>query len=86
MIHKRYYNQLLMIQALRVLNVEVLSGVDVSWESLLRHHTDEVLVECRGEVEVEERGRLSSKYEKVNWKNPDASTTTLVRNRRLEHR
>ena len=59
---------------------------DVSWESLVEHHTDEVLAENRSEeaVATEKEGRQSGKYEKVSRTDPDASMATTARKQRLE--
>ena len=59
---------------------------DVSWESLVERHADEVMAENRGEeeIETEKKGRQSGKYKKVSRTNPDASMATTARNRRLE--
>ena len=59
---------------------------DVSWESLVERHADEVMAENRGEAEVEaeKKGRQSGKYNKVSRTDPDASMATTARNRRLE--
>ena len=59
---------------------------DVSWESLVERHADEVMAENRGEAEVEaeKKSRQSGKYKKVSRTDPDASMATTARNRRLE--
>ncbi len=59
---------------------------DVSWESLVERHADEVMAENRGEeeVEAEKKGRQSGKYKKVSLTDADASMATTARNRRLE--
>ena len=59
---------------------------DVSWESLVERHADEVMAENRGEeeVEAEKKGRQSGKYKRVSRTDPDASMATTARNRRLE--
>ena len=55
---------------------------DVSWESLVERHADEVMAENRGEAE--KTGRQSGKYKKVSLTDADASMATTARNRRLE--
>ena len=59
---------------------------DVSWESLVERHADEVLAENRSAeaVEAEKQGRQSGKYKKVSRTDADASMATTARNRRLE--
>ncbi len=59
---------------------------DVSWESLVARHADEVMAENRGEgeVEAEKKGRQSGKYKKMSRTDADASMATTARNRRLE--
>jgi len=59
---------------------------DVSWESLVERHVDEVMAENRGEgeVEAEKKGRQSGKYKKVSRTDADASMATTARSRRLE--
>ena len=59
---------------------------DVSWESLVKRHADEVMAENRGEeeVEAEKKGRQSGKYKKVSRTDPDANMATTARKQRLE--
>ena len=61
---------------------------NVSWESLVERHVEEVLSEDRGpdEVEAGKRGRQSGKYEKISTTEPDATMATSARNGRLEPR
>ena len=60
---------------------------DVSWESLVERHVDEVMTENRGEEEVEgekNRGGRRGKSRKVSRTDADASLATSACNRRLE--
>jgi transposase len=59
---------------------------NVSWESLVERHVEDVLNENRSEeeTEVEKKGRQSGKYKKVCTTDPDATMATNARNRRLE--
>ena len=59
---------------------------DVSWESLVERHADEVVAENRDKegVEAEKKGRQSGKYKKVSRTDSDASMATTARNQRLE--
>ena len=59
---------------------------DVSWESLVERHADEVIAENRSEAEIEaeKTGGQSGKYKKVSTADGDASIATTSRNRRLE--
>ncbi len=59
---------------------------NVSWESLVGRHVEDVLNENRTaeEIEVERKGRQSGKYKKVCTTDPDATMATNARNRRLE--
>jgi transposase len=59
---------------------------NVSWDSLVERHVEDVLSENRteNEMEVERSGRQSGKYKKVCTTDPDATMATNARNRRLE--
>ena len=59
---------------------------DVSWESLVERHADEVMAENRSEeeIEAEKKTRRSGKYKKVSLTDEDASMATSSRNQRLE--
>jgi transposase len=58
---------------------------DVSWESLVKRHADEVdRANPTDEEEAEKRGKQSGKFKKVSVTDPDASMATNARNRRLE--
>lgn len=59
---------------------------DVSWDSLVERHVEDVLSENRSaeEVEAERKGRQSGKYKKISRTDPDATMATSARNRRLE--
>ena len=59
---------------------------DVSWESLVERHADEVMAENRSEeeIEAEKKTRRSGKYKKVSLTDEDASMATSARNQRLE--
>ncbi len=59
---------------------------NVSWDSLVERHVDDVLSEnqTEDELEVERKGRQSGKYKKVCATDPDATMATNARNRRLE--
>ena len=60
---------------------------DVSWESLVERHVDEVMRENRGEGAGEaekESGRRRGKSGKVSRTDPDASMATAADNRRLD--
>ena len=59
---------------------------NVSWDSLVERHVDEVLQEdaASSDLETEKRGRQSGKYKKVCVTDPDATMATSARNRRLE--
>src|SRR5436190_1721241 len=59
---------------------------NVSWESLVERHVEDVLSENRTEeeIEVERKGRQSGRYKKVCTTDPDATMATNARNRRLE--
>ena len=59
---------------------------DVSWESLVERHADEVTAENRSEeeIEAEKKTRQSGKYKKVSLTDEDASMATSARNQRLE--
>ena len=59
---------------------------NVSWDSLVERHVDEVLDENRAGVEdvAEKTGRQSGKYKKICVTDPDARMATNARNRRLE--
>ena len=59
---------------------------NVSWDSLVEWHVDEV-VEANSDAaasETEKNGRQSGKYKKVSVTDPDATMATNARNRRLE--
>jgi transposase len=59
---------------------------DVSWDSLVEQHVEDVLSENQSEEETEgeKKERQSSKYKKVCTTDPDATMATNARNRRLE--
>jgi len=59
---------------------------DVSWESLVERHADEVMRENRGEegVEAGRRPRRGARTKKVSVTDPEASMATAAVNRRLE--
>jgi transposase len=59
---------------------------DVSWESLVQRHADEVerANAPTAEQETEKKGKQSGKFKKVSVTDPDASMATSARNRRLE--
>lgn len=59
---------------------------DVSWQSLVDLHADEVLAEHRDEQESEadKRGRRRGKFKKVSLTDPDASMATTAGNRPLQ--
>ena len=59
---------------------------DVSWESLMKRHADEVdrANPPANDEEAEKKSRQSGKYKKVSTTDPDASMATTARNRRLE--
>jgi hypothetical protein len=59
---------------------------NVSWDSLVERHVDEVLDENASvsDGENEKKGRQSGKYKKVCVTDPDATMATNARNRRLE--
>ena len=59
---------------------------DVSWESLVERHVDEVMSENAGEEKDEGGGGLSGKGKsaKVSGTDPDASMATLANTRRHE--
>ncbi len=59
---------------------------DVSWESLVERHADEVMAENRGEgaIEAEKKARQNGKSRKVSVTDPDTSMATLAENRRHE--
>jgi transposase len=58
---------------------------DVSWESLVERHVDQVDRTNRSEdQDAEEQGRQTGKYKKVSLTDPDATMATNARNRRLE--
>jgi len=59
---------------------------DVSWESLVQRHADEVdrANPSTDEEEAEKKGKQSGKFKKVSMTDPDASMATNARNRRLE--
>ncbi len=59
---------------------------DVSWESLVERHADEVMTENPDEAPVGAQGRRrpGAKTKKVSLTDPDASMATSASNRRLE--
>src|SRR4051812_1496803 len=59
---------------------------DVSWESLVQRHADEVdrANTPTAEEEAEKTGKQSGQFKKVSVTDPDASMATNARNRRLE--
>ena len=59
---------------------------DVSWESLVERHADEVMAENRGEeaIEAEKKARQSGNSRKVSVTDPDASMATSAENRQHE--
>jgi transposase len=59
---------------------------NVSWDSLVERHVEDVLSENESEeeMEVKKKGRQSGKYKKVCTTDPDATMATNARNRRLE--
>jgi IS5 family transposase len=59
---------------------------NVSWESLVERHVEDVLTKNRTdeEIDVERQDRQSGKYKKVCTTDPDATMATSARNRRLE--
>src|SRR5918993_2715152 len=59
---------------------------DVSWESLVQRHADEVdrANASTAEEEAEKKGKQSGQFKKVSLTDPDASMATRARNRRLE--
>ena len=59
---------------------------DVSWESLVQRHADEVdrANASTAEQETEKKGKQSGQFKKVSLTDPDASMATNARNRRLE--
>ena len=59
---------------------------NVSWDSLVERHVEDVLSENQSEEETEgeKKERQSSKYKKVCTTDPDATMATNARNRRLE--
>ena len=59
---------------------------NVSWDSLVERHMDEVLEEdaAVSDAENQKKGRQSGKYKKVCVTDPDATMATNARTRRLE--
>ena len=59
---------------------------NVSWDSLVERHVEDVLSENQNEEETEgeKKGRQSGKYKKVCTTDPDATMSTNSSNRRLE--
>jgi transposase len=59
---------------------------NVSWDSLVERHMEDVLVENQpdSDIEAEKKERQSGKYKKVCVTDPDATMATNARNRRLE--
>jgi len=59
---------------------------NVSWDSLVERHVEDVLSENQSEEETEEekKERQSRTYKKVCTTDPDATMATNARNRRLE--
>jgi hypothetical protein len=75
-----------LIPRLRVHIDASLIGANVSWDSLVERHVEDVLSENQSEEEIEgdKEGRQSGKYKKVCTTDPDATMATNARNRRLE--
>src|SRR6516162_6309384 len=65
--------------------VSSLIRANVSWDSLVERHVEDVLSENQTEEETEgeKKGRQSGKYKKVCTTDPDATMATNARNRRL---
>ena len=58
---------------------------DVSWESLVERHVDQVdRANQTPDQDAEKQGRQTGKYKKVSLTDPDATMATNARNRRLE--
>jgi IS5 family transposase len=59
---------------------------NVSWDSLVERHVEDVLSENQAEEksEIARKDRQSGKYKKVCTTDPDATMATNARNRRLE--
>src|ERR1700757_2431881 len=59
---------------------------NVSWDSLVKRHVEDVLNENKTEedLKAEGKGRQSGKYKKICTTDPDATMATNARNRRLE--
>jgi transposase len=59
---------------------------NVSWDSLVERHMEDVLIENPpdSDIEAEKKERQSGKYKKVCVTDPDATMATNARNRRLE--
>jgi transposase len=59
---------------------------NVSWDSLVERHMEDVLIENQPDtdIEAEKKERQSGKYKKVCVTDPDATMATNARNRRLE--
>src|SRR5262245_36543699 len=59
---------------------------NVSWDSLVERHMEDVLIENRPDthIEAEKKERQSGKYKKICVTDPDATMATNARNRRLE--
>ena len=58
---------------------------DVSWESLVERHVDQVdRANQTPDEDAEKQGRQTGKYKKVSLTDPDATMATNARNRRLE--
>src|SRR5215471_8413651 len=55
---------------------------NVSWDSLVECHVQDVLNGIEQELEAERNGRQSGKYEKICTTDPDATMATNARNRR----
>lgn len=59
---------------------------NVSWDSLVERHVEEVVEENSdaAAIETEKNGRQSGRYKKICVTDPDATMATNARNRRLE--
>jgi hypothetical protein len=71
---------------LRSCNIDAsLIRANVSWDSLVERHVEDVLSESQSEEETEgeKKGWQSGKYKKVRTTDPDATMATNARNRRL---
>jgi transposase len=75
------------IVAAEVVHIDAsLIRANVSWDSLIERHVDEVLDVHAAELEIENKknGRQSGQYKKVCVTDPDATMATNARNRQLE--